>query len=141
MSYDIPKRYAGSQRRQILRIIDRGIKRNTPAREIKSQLRAKGLGYRDTNIYHDIRRRQAEYRPIIGEDRKVIGQYRLAPDKRAKSLSWFDNVFERYRQERKLTSKQAEKVWNNARQQSYDKLSDEEIDEAEDIWELYDQMF
>jgi hypothetical protein len=139
--FKIPKQFDSKERAKILRVIDRGIKAQTPAREIKQKLRDKGLGYRDTNLYHDIRRRKAEYRPLMTTDRKIAGYYKLDKEARVKSVKWYDKVFEAYRKERKLTAKQVNKIWDRAREQSYSKLSDADIEEAEDIWEYYSDAF
>jgi hypothetical protein len=128
-------------RAKVLRVIDKGIKAQTPAREIKQILRNRGLGYRDTNLYHDIRRRKSEYRPIMTTDSNIAGYFRLDREARVKSVKWYDKVFEAYRKERKLTAKQVNKIWDRAREQSYGKLSQAEIEEAEDIWEYYSDTF
>ncbi len=129
-----------SDKAKVLRIIDRGIKAQTPAREIKAQLRYRGLGYRDTNLYHDIRRRKAEYRPIMTTDHKIAGYYRMNKTARKASLKWFDKIFESFRRDNKLTAKQVNKIWERARAMSYKNLSEAEIDHCEAIIEYYEGM-
>lgn len=144
MSYNIPKRFSQSEKAKVHRIIRQGIKTGKPARQIKTELRSKGLGYRDTNLFSDIARKKATFIPV--KEGKKVSFKSLNPEQRKASLKWYDNTIQKYRDKYKektgksLAPSKAVKIWERAKRQSYDKLSDSEIDEAEEIWEYYEAM-
>lgn len=138
MGYILSKKFTKNQKANIHRTIKRGLDSGKSAIEIKSDLRIKGLGYRDTNLYHDIRRKQASYTRI--KENGKITYKSMEPESRRKSQEWFDNVFEKFRKDKKISSKQASKIWQRAKTQSYEKLAESDILEAEEIWEYYEAL-
>ena len=124
-------------KRDIHKTILSDLNKGMSAREIKADLRKKGLGYRDSNLYHDIRRKQASFVKSYDKAGKV--KYKaMGKESRVNSQKWFDNVFEKYRKTKKVTSKQASKTWNKARELSQRQLSQAIHQEELEIWEYYE---
>lgn len=88
-------------------------------------MKNQGLGYRKTNVLHDIRRKEASY-------------LAKSPEKRANAQRWFDNVYEKFRVDKGLNSRQASKLWEKSVTQSYDTI--EEAEEGVEMWELYEAL-
>lgn len=123
VSYRISKKFDSNERQNILGIIQRGVRSDKTATEIRNNLRSRGYGYTDKNMYHDIRRKTASFQAKDTQSRN-------------NALKWFDKVFEPFRKDKGYSGKQANKTWDNARNQIQE--SELELSERLEIWEIYE---
>jgi hypothetical protein len=94
--------------------------------EIIKELKKEGLSYRRKNMLEDIRRLDATIRATN-------------ETKRDNAERWFDNVYEKFRKEEGLSSKEATKKWNRAVLQTADTIKDAE--ENAQFWDYYHDEF
>jgi hypothetical protein len=123
--YKIPKSKSSNERRKILRTITSELKKNKTASQISRKLMEKGISYRNTNMLHDIRRKEASFQSKTLEARK-------------KALKWFDNVYEPYRKRKDYSSKSMTKAWERTITQSYE--TDKQASEGNEIWDLMNEV-
>lgn len=112
-----------NEREQLNYLKGQKLKKKIPGKAIIEDLRDKGLSYSEKNMYHDIRRMGAFYNAST-------------PEKRRKAIDWFDNYFEKLRKEKGLTAKQAYRIWERAKKQSYDNMSAAELEFALELREM-----
>ncbi|HEC96344.1 MAG TPA: hypothetical protein ENI59_01545 [Euryarchaeota archaeon] len=91
--YQFQRRFGWSESKTIQDIFREGIKEGRSGSSILSELRSLGLGYRQSEFYEDWRRAQAIEQSKTWEAR-------------AKAESWYENVFEEFRKEKGLTSRE-----------------------------------
>jgi len=103
----------------------RGLTKGETSQQIIKTLKDKGVSYRRENMLYDLRRKEASY-------------HAKTPEKRANAKRWFDNVYEKFRKEKGLNSKQASKLWEKTVTQSFDTI--EEAREGVEMWELYEAL-
>jgi len=128
MSFVTSTKFSGNEKNKIHNIIKKGLSENQKPKDIIFTLKKKNLSYRKQNMLLDIRRHNSAI-------------YVKTPTARDNAQSWFDNVFEPMRKQKKWNSKQATEFWNNARTQSYEGLTDMEISDTVAFWEMYKREF
>ncbi len=111
LKYNLKKR---ENEKEVEKIIRKGIKKSKSGNEILNELKSKGFGYKRKDFYHDKRKIQAEYIPkkvkLVSGEVKQKFVLPLTPESKRKKEKWFKEVFEPFRVENKLTSKQASKI-------------------------------
>lgn len=132
MAYILSKKFTPAERQKVLADIhdfhrtndDRRSKGldNLTVNKLQRQLIDKGLGYRRGNLQHDIRRVESSYNA-------------KTPEAKSNAKNWFDNVYEKFRSDRKLTSKEVSKIWQMAKDESWVTFEDEEL--GQEILDLY----
>lgn len=123
-NYKIP--FKGNERAKVQRLIRRAVERGDKPQQIYNKLKSENLGYRKQNLLFDIRLKRATMNA------------KSTPARR-NSESWFINVFEKFRSDKKLNSKQAKKLWDNAVSESYKTVSDARL--GVEMRELYRTKF
>lgn len=111
------------EREQLNYLKSQKLKKKVPGKALIEDLRNRGLSYSKKNMYYDIRRMGAFYNAST-------------PEKRRKAIDWFDNYFEKLRREKGLTAKQAYRIWERAKKQSYDNMSNAELEFALELREM-----
>lgn len=66
-------------------------------------------------------------------------EWAKTPAAKLKAESWFDNVYEPFRAERKMTSREATDLWRKTVDETWETL--EEAEEGEEWWEKYKELF
>lgn len=122
MGYKLSKRFDARDRGRALDVIKRGLDAGKTSTEIIGRLRENDLSYSRSNMLHDIRRKEASFQA-------------KTPESRASALKWHDNVYEPFRSQNKMGSKQASKIWQRTREQSW--LSIEDAALGVEFWDLY----
>lgn len=87
------------------------------------EMQDKGLSYSTGNMYYDIRRAGATFNA-------------KTPDKRARASKWFDEYFEPLRKQKKINAKRAYKLWERAKKQSYENMTQSELEFALELREM-----
>lgn len=122
MAYRLSKRFTPKERSKVLRIIKDGLEKDKKSGVIIKDLRSKGLGYQDSKMYHDIRRKDSSFQA-------------KTPESRSKALRWHDKVYEPFRKKHAMSSKSATRTWERARQKSYETVEQAEL--GTEFWDLY----
>ena len=99
------------------------LQRLKPGTKVIKDLKKRGLNYDKNNMYFDIRRSGATYNAKTSE-------------KRARAAKWFDEYFEPMRQKKKVSSKKAYDIWKRAKEQSYENMTQSELEFALELREL-----
>jgi len=94
-----------------------------PATKVIKDLRKKNISYSENNMYHDIRRTGATFNA------------KSAP-KRQRAAKWFDDYFEPMRKKKGVSSKKAYEIWKKAQTQSYDNMTNAELEFALELREM-----
>jgi len=81
------------------------------------ELKEKELNYSEGGIYHDIRRNASFFKSKTSEAE-------------SRAQDWFDNYFEPFRKSKGLTARQAHELWIAAKSQSYEHLTQAELEFA-----------
>lgn len=124
--YRLSKRFTRKDRAQVLKQITRDLKAGKTSGQIIKGLRDKGLGYQDSKMYHDIRRKESSYQA-------------KTPDARQRALRWFDKVYEPFREKNKLSSIQASRQWNRTVTQSYETV--EQAEQGSELWQAFRDLY
>lgn len=108
--YKIPKKYKGKDRTRIHQIIKSGMDKNLSTTEIQNNLKKEGLSYRRKNLLFDIRLKKSSYNIGVTNEGKVTYNPVSNSKARTRKQKWFIDVFEKFRIENGLTTKQARKI-------------------------------
>lgn len=144
MAYKIPSRFTKKEREKYDKILADGVTSEKSTTEIIKEAKKEGLSYRRTNMLHDIRRKESEYwrsrekDPETGEWKDTT-YHEIKGEGKQKSLNFFDNVFEKYRDEKNLNSKQATKLWEMTRSQTAE--TEAEAYAVAEFWDFYKSEF
>lgn len=122
MSLKFSKKMTPEQKSKALDIIYNGLDNKDSANTIIDTLKENGVSYNNKNMYYDIRRTKTSFNTKTEISRKL-------------SDTWFIEVFEQFRDENKMTSKEANKIWIQAKINSFRKQFN--TDDEAYFWELY----
>ena len=86
-------------------------------------LESKNLTYSKSNMYHDIRRNAMIYKSKTDEKSK-------------KAQNWFDNYFEPFRKAKGLTTQEAHTLWIKAQEQTFEGMTESELQFALELREI-----
>jgi len=99
------------------------LQRHIPASKVLRNLKDKGLSYSTDNMYHDVRRTGATFNA-------------KSTPARQRAAKWFDEYFEPMRVKKGVSSKKAYDIWQRAKTQSYEYMTETELQFALELREL-----
>lgn len=123
MAYTLTAGFDWKQELDARAIIKAGVLDEHSATKIISDLKDAGLSYRRINMLHDVRRGKAI-------------EWSKTPDAKLRAESWFDRVYEPFREDRKLTSTQATDLWRKTVTETWETI--EEAKEGAEMWDKYE---
>lgn len=123
MAYILTAGFDWKQDLQAQAIIKQGVLSEFSATKIISNLSDQGLSYRRINMLHDVRRGRAV-------------EWAKTPEAKLKAESWFDRVYEPFREERKMTSREATDLWRKTVTETWQTI--EEAKEGNEMWDKYE---
>jgi len=121
LAYLTPDTFDWKQVLDTRAIIKSGALEGLSSTKITSNLKEAGLSYRRINMLHDIRR-----------GRSI--EFSKTTEAKLKAETWFDRVYEPFREERKMTSAQATDLWRKTVTETW-----ETIEEAKEGAEMMDK--
>ena len=126
MAYVFSASWDWKQKLRAKNIVTMGMKNDLSTTAIINNLKADGLSYRRVNMLHDIRRSKAV-------------EWSKSPTALTRAETWFDKVFEPFRSERGLSSREASDLWHRTLQESWETI--EQAEEGTKWWELYETHY
>lgn len=139
MAYKISKKYKGKDRTKIHNIIKSGMDKNLSSTDIIKNLKDNKLSYNDKNMRYDIRLKKASYNIGVTDEGKVTYSSPKNRQSRLRKQNWFNDVFEKFRKENKLSVKQARKLIKQEMVTSH--KTNNEIELGQKFYDIYKSVF
>ena len=129
--YRVSNQFTKSEKVKAINLMKRLVRQGKNTNQVHNELKDAGYGYRRKNIQHDIRRFKTF------ENSK-------SPAARDSNKRWFDTVFEPFRKEKKAagwSNNTINQFWEKAKTQSYENLTQAELDAVLALREMYSKKF
>lgn len=141
MSYRITKnnRKTGEDKKKIHKIIKDGMKNNLTTTQIIKNLKKENVSYKKTDMLYDIRFKKASFNIGVKDDGTVTYSTPRNRKSRKRKQDWFMNVFEKFRIENNLNTRQARKLIKQEMVTSHKNKMEESL--GAKFYDIYKSVF